>query len=241
MNKQTTLITGSTRGIGAQIGLDLLEKDHFVIFTGRNIQSCEALKQTLDDRKTPKGSYLIVQADFSNKEQIEKFCKFMLYYIEKIDNIVFNVGTTCRKSFEDTTLEDWDNVFNTNLVYPFFMCQALQPIIKRRIIFIGSVLGHVPDSSSILYGITKGSLEIMTPYLAKVFAPFVVTVNTVALGFVQTAWHLGKSDEQIERIKEKTLLKRFGTTKEVSSAVQFLIENNYVTGQIINVDGGYKL
>jgi len=241
MNKQTTLITGSTSGIGLRCGLDLLEKNHFVIFTGRTYQSCETLKQELDERTIPECCYLIVQVDFSNQEQIEKFCQFMLYDIEKIDNIVFNVGTTCRKSFEDTTLEDWDNVFNTNLVYPFFMCQALQPIIKRRIIFIGSVLGHVPDSSSILYGITKGSLEIMTPYLAKVFAPFVVTVNTVALGFVQTAWHRCKSDEQIERIKEKTLLKRFGTTKEVSSAVQFLIENDYVTGQIINVDGGYKL
>lgn len=235
MIKPVTLISGSTGGIGLQIGLDLLEKGHYVIFTGRNLNSfwkSERL-ESLDDSSSRE--YQVV--DFSDNNSV---CSFIFRLKDRpIDNLILNVGKTNRSG--NITVEDWDDVFNTNLKFPCCLIKGLENNIKKRIIFIGSVLGHVPDASSIAYGVSKGSLEILTKYLAKIYAPSNVTVNTVAPGFTATAWHLGKSDEQIERIKEKILLKRFATTQEISHACQFIIENDYVTGQTICVDGGYGL
>jgi 3-oxoacyl-[acyl-carrier protein] reductase len=230
MIKPTTLITGSSDGIGLQIGLDLLDKNHYVIFTGRN-------PKPLLIEDTDKTDYEYHIVDFSNIESVCYFVKKLLN--RRIDNLILNVGKTNRE--KNITVEDWDDVFNTNLKYPCGLIKGLEKNIQKRIIFIGSVLGHIPDSSSIAYGVSKGSLEILTKYLAKDFALKNVTVNTVAPGFTDTKWHHGKSKEHIKRIKEKILLKRFATTEEISHACQFIIENNYITGQTICVDGGYGL
>ncbi|GAG95777.1 unnamed protein product, partial [marine sediment metagenome] len=127
--------------------------------------------------------------------------------------------------------------------YSIFLIQKLRNKIKPngKIIFIGAVLGKEPDASSISYGVSKGSLPILCKYLAKEFAPRKITVNVVAPGFIETEWHKDKPKDQIERIKNKTLLKRFGYPNEVSDICQALINNDYITGQTIYIDGGYNL
>jgi 3-oxoacyl-[acyl-carrier protein] reductase len=242
MTKQITLITGGTRGIGKQIGFDLLDKDHTVIFTGKTKESCSELSKELTEMsKYLIQSFLVQSVDFSYEGLTNDFCEWIKTSAHHIDNLILNVGATCKIPFDDMDIFEWEKVIHTNLSHPLFMIQKLKKMIKKNIIFIGSVLGHVPDSSSIAYGVSKGSLDILTKYLAKEFAPLHVNVNTVAPGFIETSWHDNKSLEQIERIKNKTLLKRFGTTKEVSHACQFIIENEYITGQTLNLDGGYGL
>lgn len=222
-----TLITGSSKGIGYQIGIDLLKQGHNVIFTSRTSSPNPFLT-----------NYHII--DFSNLRNIEAFARYIHKHYVHIDNLILNVGTTCRKNLTDISMFEWNQIFDTNLNYPFYFIKLLQPIITRRIIFIGSTLGNTPDASSIAYGVSKGSLPILTKYLAKEFAPN-ITVNTIAPGFINTNWHINKSMKQKEQIKKKILCKRFGTTKEISNACQFIINNDYITGQTIYVDGGYGL
>ena len=235
MIKPITLITGSTQGIGKQIGIDLLNQGHIVIFTGLHDLSIEKLD---DELKLKYKDYGIEQVDFSNKKQIDDFCQEINY---PIDNIIFNVGATCRKNLQEITIEEWNNVFNINLTYPIFMLQKLYNNIQKRIIFIGSISGHTTDSVSIPYGVSKGALEILTKYLAKEFASKKVTVNTIAPGYTKTKWHDNKDKNQIKRIENKTLLKRFAIPKEISSACSFIINNDYINGQTISVDGGLLL
>jgi len=113
--------------------------------------------------------------------------------------------------------------------------------INNRIIFIGSVAGHIPNATSIPYGVSKGSLEILTQYLARDLADKNITVNTIAPGYISTQWHKDKCFPQLDRIRKQNLLNRFGTTEEVSQVCQMLIENEYVNGQTICVDGGFHL
>lgn len=239
MENKITIITGSTSGIGKQIGIDLLNKGHFVIFNGSSEKSCCDLGIELTHLKYD--NYKIIKANLSNVEHVTSFIKCISD--KNIDNIIFNLGITDRTKFGDIKFDEWGKVFNVNLNYPFFMLQILKNYINcnGKIIFIGSISGHLPDATSISYGVSKGALEILTKYLAKEFAIEHITVNCIAPGYTMTKWHQDKSPEQLERIKNKTLLKRFATTEEISKVCQMLLENDYITGQTISVDGGIGL
>lgn len=241
MINDRTLITGSTSGIGKQIGIDLLKKGHLVVFTGRTISSRDKLISELKSGSLPNNWIVISPIDFSKKESIEFLKKSFVRDNLEMDNIILNVGATCREPFETISMKEWDMVMDTNLKIPFFLIQKLLPIIKKRIIFIGSVLGHIPNSASIPYGVSKGSLEILTQYLAKELASKNITVNTIAPGFTDSNWHNGKLFTHLDEIKKQILLNRFATTNEISHACQFIIENDYINGHTLCVDGGYGL
>lgn len=242
MTKQISLITGSTSGIGKQIALDLLAKGHYVIFMSRRYESTKELMCTIKDKGFDFTDYSMMHGyDMADKDDVNTWINMVKSSYMCIDNIIFNVGETCRKDFDKVTVDDFNHVMNTNVILPYHIVTELSSMIKRRIIFIGSVLGHETCGSSIPYGVSKGSLEILTKHLAKEFASKGVTVNTLAPGFTSTSWHQGKSEEQIERIKQRILLGRFATTKEISHACQFIIENDYINGQTLCVDGGYHL
>ena len=221
------LITGSTRGIGRQIGLELLDKGLFVYFNGRNTRGAQYIHSST------------IKADMSTMHGIQEINK----NIKDLDYLVCNVGVSDRTKFESTTAKKWDSTISTNLSIPTFLIQKLKSKIRLNgsILFIGSILGKIPDSSSLSYGVSKGALPMLTKYLAKEFAPKNVTVNTVAPGFISTSWHKDKSKCQMERIQKKILLGRFGTTQEVSNLCISILENKYITGQTIYIDGGYGL
>jgi 3-oxoacyl-[acyl-carrier protein] reductase len=130
-----------------------------------------------------------------------------------------------------------------NLTIPVFLIQALKDNINQngKILFISSISGCTTDSTSIAYGVSKGAIHVLVPYLAKEFAPLHITVNAIAPGYIDTNWHIGKSPEQIKRIEKKCLVNRLGTTKEISKAVQSIIDNDFINGQVIKVDGGFLL
>jgi len=239
MIKETTLITGSTSGIGKEIGLSCLRKGHKVIFTGRDKKKCKKLYDEIS--KDYSQFEILHNIDLNLLSNITTIHDFLIANNLEVDNLILNVGGTCRKSLEEITINEWNEVMNLNLTHPFFLIQKLLPLINKRIIFIGSVTGHIPNSVSIPYGVSKGSLEILTKYLARDLAKRKITVNTVAPGFIATKWHVDKSKEQIDRIKHQISLRRLGSKEEVAKACQFIIENEYVNGQTICVDGGFHL
>lgn len=235
---KTALITGSTKGIGLQIGLDLLDKGYFVYFTyNKDVESAQKLQDEL--RTWYSGKFCILKSNVSSYAEIIQITK----QIDILDVLVLNVGITDRTPFGSIMIEDWNKVMNTNLTNPFFLVQELKDKIRPngKIIFISSISGLTTDSTSIAYGVSKGAIHVLVPYLAKELSKTGITVNAIAPGYIDTNWHKGKSKAQIKRIEDKCLAKRLGTTKEISHAVNFIIENDFVNGQIIRVDGGFNV
>lgn len=232
---KTALITGSTRGIGKQMGIDLLNKDYYVYFNGRTEQSCCDLRIELKNKE----NFTILKADLSEIDKIDWIKK----QIPVLDVLILNAGITDRTPFGKIALENWNKVFNINLTNQFFLVQELKDRINPngKIIFISSISGIIPDSVSISYGVSKAAINMLVPYLAKEFADKGITVNAVAPGYIMTDWHKGKSQAQLKRIANKCLAGRLGTPEEVSKAVLGVIDNDFINGQIIRVDGGFGL
>jgi len=240
MIKKIALVTGSTKGIGKQIGLDLLQKNYFVYFNYANdVESAQELQNNLD-LSGYSGQFVILQGNLSTYEGAHDLLDKIH---ENLDCIVFNVGITDRTPFGTISIQDWDKVFRTNLFVPFFIIQTLKDKINinGRLIFISSVSGLSTDSVSIAYGVSKGAIHILVPYLAKEFKEKKITVNAIASGYIDTDWHKGKSEAQLNRIKAKHLVNRLGTTEEVAKVVLAIVDNGFINGQTIRVDGGFGI
>lgn len=232
MPQKVALITGGTKGIGKAIAIELAKKDVRLILTYANDEdSAKQIKRELKAK--------VIQADLSNYEGANK----VLNSIDKIDYLFLNVGITDRTAFGNILMDEWEKVFRTNLTIPFYMIQELRKYINTngRIVLTTSISGIVPDSVSISYGVSKASENMLVQYLAKEFAQRKITVNAIAPGYTDTTWHKNKSKEQIKRIANKTLLKRFATPEEIANVAKMLIENDYITGQVIRCDGGFGL
>jgi len=235
------LVTGSTKGIGREIGISLLKNDYYVIFNYFNdFKSAEVLDEFLSNQF--KGKYSIIKEDFSDYLIIDVFVKKIEAITKSLNVIVFNVGITDRSNFEQITWEIWQKVFNTNLSIPFFLLKSLFNILidESSIVFIGSLLGNITHSSSLSYGVSKSAVHSLVKNLVKYLAQKKIRVNGIAPGFVDTNWQNDKPDWLKEKIMNKIALERFCAPNEISSLVMLLIENNYINGEIIQIDGGYN-
>ena len=241
MTGKVALVTGSSKGIGKRIAADLLQQGHFVLL---NYAFCDAdAEAAAAELSGISADFRIIKADLSCAEGVERLVEELGRLTGALDYLVLNAGATARAGFGEITREQWDTVFNVNLAIPFFLCQRLYPLMRDegRIVFVGSVLGRVPHAVSIPYGVSKAALATLAQYLAPQVAAKRITVNVVAPGFTETGWHAGKDAAQRARIEAKIPLGRFADPAEISRACLQLIENGYITGQILYVDGGYGL
>jgi 3-oxoacyl-[acyl-carrier protein] reductase len=235
------LVTGSTKGIGKAIGLKLLRNGYFVIFN--YCKSEVAVKKLTDEIESEfKDRFSILQHDLSDLRTVNLFIEKVLSISMKIDVVVFNTGLTDRSAFGDITINSWNKVFDANLNVPFFILQALRSNIINNgsIIFIGSMLGNLPHSVSIAYGVSKAAVHSLVQNLVKFLSIDGVRVNGIAPGFVDTEWQAEKPHELREKIKGKVALKRFALTSEVADLCYSVVENQYINGQILQIDGGYS-
>jgi len=234
------LITGSSTGIGLSIGKEFLNDNYYVIFNySSNEENIYKLKKDLVGFKD---RYSIIKLDLSVFENIELLYKEVTKITEKIDVLILNAAITDKSNFKDITIENWNKVMNVNLNIPFFITQKFSSIIKDngRIIFIGALLGIVPDAISTAYAVSKAGLHMLAKSLVKVFKDRKITVNTIAPGFVSTNWQDTKPKEQRERIENRIALSRFGTTEEVARICKNVVDNDYINGAVIQIDGGYQ-
>lgn len=232
------LVTGGTKGIGLAITKMLLSEGYHVTLTYSSdenaAQQCAA---SLNDIST---DYLIIKADQGNSDDISRIVSTIKEQ-GTIDCIVFNAGTTLRKSLQETTNDEWQNVMNINVNAPVFMLRDLFDIIPHnsRIIFIGSEMALYPHGTSLAYGVSKSAVHALAQNLVKVFEDTGTTVNAIAPGFVETEWQATKPQDIRQNIYNKTAIKRFATVEEIADAVRFCINNAFVNGSIIEVSGGY--
>ncbi|BAX78587.1 SDR family NAD(P)-dependent oxidoreductase [Labilibaculum antarcticum] len=234
-------VTGSTKGIGKAIGLKLLQEGYFVVFNYSNSEeSAEHLKAEISVLYSD--HFSILKADLSDLNQVEIVATQLRQLLPKIDLLVFNAGLTDRSPLGEVKQKDWLSVFNANVNVPFFLLQELVPNITKggNIIFIGSMLGNIPHSASISYGVTKSAIHSLVKNMVKFLSQDKIRINAIAPGFVDTDWQKDKPEWLREKIKSKIALKRFAKEEEVANICHQITQNEYLTGQVIQLDGGYN-
>lgn len=238
---KTAVVTGSTKGIGRAIGVELLRRGCEVAFHYHSdAESADRLKNELDSLGLA-GKYQIVQADLSCVEEIVLFCEKLEERFQQPDYLVWNAGATKRGALRDLTPPDWEYVLRVNLTVPLFLTQHFADQIRKGgcVLFTGSVLGQLPHSLSLPYGVSKAAVQFLAKALVKELADRGVRVNSVAPGFVETEWQKNKPQEIRRSIESKIALHRFAEPEEVARLAAEVLENPYINGSIVNIDGGY--
>ena len=175
------LITGGTKGIGKAVAFCLGKAGYNLVLTYASDanaaeQACEELQQQLQIK------VFVLQADVTDKESIEKIYTYLQAKDLRLDAVVFNAGLTCRDSFEDLSLADWERVFFANVHFPVFFLQRIVGRINKggSVVFTGSLMGIQPHSVSLAYGVTKSAVHALVKNLVKFLTPYELRVNAVA-------------------------------------------------------------
>ncbi len=240
--KKVALITGATRGIGKQIALTLAKEGYNIALNYR--KENEDLAKTEKEIQEIGVEYLSVKGDISNFEQCENIVKKTIEQFEKIDVLVNNAGMTKDMLLMRMQKEDFEQVIDVNLVGTFNMTQnVIKHMIKSksgRIINISSVVGISGNAGQTNYSASKAGIIGFTKSLAKEVASRNILVNAVAPGFIQTNMTDVLKEEVKEEIAKTIPLRRLGKPEDVANVVKFLAseDSSYITGQVINIDGG---
>jgi 3-oxoacyl-[acyl-carrier protein] reductase len=239
--KKQALITGGTKGIGKAVALSLGKAGYDLILTYASDE--DTAKNTCEEiRRLTQAGILLLKADITRQASVEDISSYLTQRNLSLDAIVFNAGLTCRDSFENIQTEDWERVFFGNVHFPVFLLQRVLPFINKggSIAFTGSAMAIYPHSVSLAYGVTKSAIHSLVKNLVKFLAPYGIRVNGIAPGFVDTEWQKTKPLEIRRNIEEKVALGRFCEPGEVAEVYKMVIENSYLNGEIIVVDGGYS-
>lgn len=241
MNK-VAFVTGSTRGIGKQIALTLAENGYDIAINYR--KENDNLKNTKKEIEEKGVNCLTVQGDVSSYEDCERCIKQIIDGYGKIDVLVNNAGITKDTLLMRMKKEDFEEVIDINLVGTFNVTKnVISHMLKARsgrIINISSVVGITGNAGQTNYSASKAGIIGFTKSLAKEVASRGILVNAIAPGFIETDMTEVLKDEIKDEIAKSIPLKRMGTSKDVANVVKFLVseESSYITGQVINVDGG---
>ena len=239
---KVAFITGATRGIGRAIALELANEGYKIALNYRTEnEALETLKKEISELGT---ECYPVQGDVSKAEDSERMTKEIIEHFEQIDVLVNNAGITKDKLIQRMKEEEFTDVINVNLVGTFNITKnVIKYMTKKRygkIINISSVVGISGNAGQSNYAASKAGIIGFTKSIAKELASRNITANAVAPGFIQTDMTNVLKDEIKEEIESTIPLKRLGTAEDVAKVVKFLAsdDSNYITGQVINVDGG---
>ena len=240
--KKVAFITGGSRGIGKQVALKYAKEGYNIVIN--YVSDNTDIKSLQDDFKKENVEILLVKADVTNKDQIQNLVKTAIEKFGHIDVLVNNAGITRDGLLMRMKEEDFDKVIEINLKGTFLVTKEVVPyMMKKRegsIINISSVVGVVGNAGQSNYAASKAGIIGFTKSVAKELASRNIRANCVAPGFIKTDMTDVLSEEVKENIHSQIPLKRMGTPEEVASLVYFLgsEESRYITGQVINVDGG---
>ena len=241
--EKVAIITGASRGIGREIAIVLAKKGIKVIANYNNsMQKAIELKNEL---KSSNIDIDIFKADVSKREEVKNLVKFVLDKYKKIDILINNAGISEYKLFTEETDEDWNKVINNNLYSAFIMCQEVSKnMIHNKsgcIINISSIWGQVGASLEVLYSISKAGMNGLTKALAKELGQSNIRVNSIAPGIINTDMNGNLTEDELKQICEDIPLRKIGHVQDIKKCVGWLIEDNYTTGQILSINGGWVI
>ncbi len=239
---KVAFITGATRGIGKQIALTLAENGYDICLNYR--KENDELVNTKKEIEESNVKCLAVQGDVSSFDDCKRMVDEIVAEFGKIDVLVNNAGITKDTLIMRMSKEDFESVIDVNLTGTFNVTKNVVPFMMKarsgKIINISSVVGVAGNAGQTNYAASKAGIIGFTKSLAKEIGSRNIQVNAVAPGFIETQMTEVLSDSVKEEISKNIPLKRMGTTSDVANLVKFLAsdDSSYITGQVINVDGG---
>lgn len=238
---KAVLVTGGARRLGKAISLAMAQAGAQVAFTYLN--SAEEARKTLKEIESMSAQGLTLPCDVRDERSVSQAVRLVLDKFGKLDVLVNNAGVFAGARLEEITLEQWDDVFATNVRGPFLVSKHCIPALRSsggRIINIGSLGGEKPWATHAHYCSSKAALHMLTRVMAKALAPE-IAVNSVAPGTIEMGE--GREDPAfMQRVAQRTPMGRNGTGEDLAEAVMyFATASHFITGQILLVDGGLGL
>lgn len=243
LHGQTAVVTGATAGIGKEIAKRFAEEGAFVVVIGTNIERGEQVVAEIGTIPGSSGA-LFQKVDVSSYSEVEQAMKQTLDLRGQIDILVNNAGITKDQLLMKMTEEDWDTVMDINVKSCYNTCRALARSFlkarKGRIINMSSVIGLTGNAGQVNYAASKAAIIGLTKSLAKELASRNILVNCIAPGFIETPMTDAMTEAQKTATLEKIPLGRMGSPTDIANAALFLASSwsNYITGQVMTVDGG---
>lgn len=241
--KKTVLVTGASRGIGRAIAIEFAKAGYQLVITCSKTEAALLqLKTELDEKF--QCAVLSSVGDVSDYTYVEQLFAEIKNKFGGVDVLVNNAGISYVGLLQDMSIQDWNHIVNTNLTAAFSTCKLAVPYMLTKhagkIINISSVWGNIGASCEVAYSACKGGINSFTKALAKELAPSNIQVNAIACGCIDTQMNACFSAEERLALAEEIPAGRFGTPEEVAAlALQLATGNEYLTGQIITLDGGW--
>lgn len=236
--KKVVIVTGASRGIGNSIA-KLLSKEDYQVIANYNKSEVEAKKLKEEFGVD------IFQADVSKREEVKALINYTINKYKKIDCIINNAGIDQVKMFVDITDQDWEYMIQNNLNSVFYMCQETIPYMVNRkegsIINISSIWGQIGASCESHYAATKAAIDAITKSLAKELGDSNIRVNSIAPGIIDTEMNNNLSEKEKDDIIKEIPLRKIGKKEDIAKCVKWLLEDEYMTGQVININGGWLI
>lgn len=235
------IITGASRGIGREMAKYLAKQGHKIIANYN--KSEERAKELQVELSKDNIEIDIFKADVSKREEAKELVKYTINKYKKIDVLINNAGISIWGPFTDLKDEEIKNILDVNLYSAIAMSQEtikyMIPEQKGCIINISSIWGMVGASCEVAYSITKAGIDGLTKSLAKELGPSNIRVNSIAPGLIDTEMISDFSKEEIKEIENQTPLGKIGKPIDIAKAANWLIEDEFTTGQIISPNGGW--
>ena len=242
LSNRVAIVTGSGRGIGQAIALKLAEAGAAVVIN--DIGEASVIESVVEEIRSMNREGLAVLADISSSSDVDRLVETAITAYGRVDILVNNAGITRDQLLLRMSEEDWDKVININLKSVFLCTKAvLKHMIKQRwgrIINMASIVGIVGNPGQANYASAKAGIIGFTRTIAKEVASRSITVNAIAPGFIDTQMTQQLEESQRQELQRRIPLGYLGTPRDVAEAVAFLAssEARYITGHVLNVDGG---
>ncbi len=236
---KVAIVTGGSRGIGAEI-VKTLSQNCYIVILNYN-KSKELAEKIAQDYK----NIYPFKADISNYSEVQALVDFTIKKFNHIDLLVNNAGIDLVKTINDTSIEDFDNIMKTNLYSAFYSSKEVSKYMINQkfgnIINISSIWGLIGASCEMAYSVSKAGLDAMTKSLAKELGLSNIRVNSIAPGIIDTEMNSFLSEQEKTNLLNEVPVKKIGLPSDIAKCILFLEKNSYITGQIIQINGGWNI
>ncbi len=240
LNGKVAVITGGSRGIGKAIAIMLSRKGAKVAVNYSS--GADSAERVVKEIEGMGGTAIKVKADVSKQPEVQSMFQTVLNHFGRVDVLVNNAGTVGQPNFLEISEAEWDRVLAVNLKGVFNCCQAVIPIFLKqsggKIVNMSSIAGKTGGASGVHYGASKAGVIALTMALSTEFAKKNILVNAIAPGPVKTEMFLGLPASLQEYFASTTHVNRVGEPSEIAHAVVFLLENDFMTGETLNMTAG---